>query len=343
MKDKHALSTASQLLLRSRDLFSQGHWLLVNPLDAQIFRELGGEVQGFHQYLDIYQQACQSGNGKLHKFAAGYPAGSQFDGIVIYMPKAKEQAQMLIANLVHCLKPGGQLLLVGDNKGGVKSAPKLLAPYATQCNKLDSARHCALFGAIVETQGKPFRLDEWQKKIQISVADLQYQVVSLPGVFSQDALDPATRLLLEQVQKVPTGRLLDFGCGAGVIGCFLGLKNPVAKVLMSDVSALALHCAQQSASINGIRAEVVASHGLRQLEGQFDAIYTNPPFHTGLNTDYQVVEDFIRQAPAMMTPGAPLYLVANSFLKYPPILEQSLGKVTTLADTPKFRVYRCQR
>lgn len=338
------LSAPSQLLIRNAERFAQGRWLLVNPEDAQVFRELGqGTLFGFHQYFDIYQQACQSTNEQQHHFGPDYPCEAKFDGIVIYMPKAKEQAQMLIANLAHCLLPGGQMLLVGDNKGGVKSAPKLLADYAEHCNKLDSARHCALFGAILDKPAKAFSLKQWLKKTELKIANHSLTISFLPGVFSQGSLDPATRLLLEQVTKVPGGQVLDFGCGAGVIGCYLGKLNSDTKVVMSDVSALALYCAKLSAEDNGIQAEVVASHGLNELKGPFSAVYTNPPFHTGLQTDYQVSEDFIRQVPAKMSPNARLYMVANSFLKYPPLLEKSFGKVQWLADTPKFRVYGCQR
>ena len=338
------LSAPSQVLIRNAEQFATGRWLLVNPLDAQVFRELGNkQLFGYHQYFDIYQQSCQISQAEHHYFGAEYPCEQKFDGIVIYMPKAKEQAQMLIANLVHCLLPGGQLLLVGDNKGGVKAAPKLMAAYAEYCNKLDSARHCALYGAIPDKPAKAFTLSQWLKKTSLSVANQQLTISFLPGVFSQGELDPATRLLLEQIDHVPTGQVLDFGCGAGVIGCYLGKLNPQAKVLMSDVSALALYCAELSAKDNGINAQVVASHGLASIQGPFAAVYTNPPFHTGLQTDYQVSEDFIRRIPAMMSAKAPLYLVANSFLKYPPLLEQSLGKVEWLADTPKFRVYRCTK
>lgn len=36
------------------------------------------------------------------------------------------------------------------------------------------------------------------------------------------------------------GELLDFGCGAGVIGSVLAKRNPDLKVNMVDISALAL-------------------------------------------------------------------------------------------------------
>ncbi|MEI8649926.1 methyltransferase [Paraglaciecola sp. Hal342] len=91
------------------------------------------------------------------------------------------------------------------------------------------------------------------------------------------------------------GVFLDFACGAGIIGCFAGLKNAQAQVVMSDVSALAIYCSQKSAELNGVKAQVIPSNGLRALTGKFAQVFTNPPFHTGIKTDYSVTESFMQQ------------------------------------------------
>ncbi|GGD62071.1 class I SAM-dependent methyltransferase [Lacimicrobium alkaliphilum] len=332
------LSPVSQLLVRNRQRFT-GRWLLVNPQDAQVFQELDGDICGFHQYFDIYTQACEQGQADKHHFGVSYPLKQAFDGIVIMMPKAKEQAQMLIANLVHCLVPDGQMLLAGDNKGGVKSAPKLFAPYSEHCVKLDSARHCALYGMQPDKPLPEFAVDNWLKEVTLNVGKHQYPIAFLPGVFSSGSLDPATRMLLENLHPVPKGRVLDFGCGAGVIGCYLGLENPQAEVVMADVSALALYCAEKSATNNGIKATVIPSHGLNAIDGSFAAAYTNPPFHTGLNTDYDVTLGFIRQLSKFLQPGAVLQLVANGFIPYLPILQENFKAVKVAAESSKFRLY----
>ncbi|WP_088329503.1 class I SAM-dependent methyltransferase [Lacimicrobium sp. SS2-24] len=332
------LSPVSQLLMRNQARF-RGRWLLVNPQDAQVFSQLEADVSGFHQYFDIYQQSAAVSGADKHHFGVSYPLEARFDGIVIMMPKAKEQAQMLIANLVHCLVPGGQLLLAGDNKGGVKSAPKLFSPYAEHCVKLDSARHCALYGMQPDKVPAPFCVEDWFKQRNIEVGQRCYPVSFLPGVFSSGSLDPATRMLLENLHPVPDGRVLDFGCGAGVIGCYVALENPHAEVVMTDVSALALCCAQRTAESNGIDVHIIPSDGLSEISGKFAAAYTNPPFHTGLHTDYEVTLGFIRQLSGYLQPGATLQLVANSFIPYQPVLQQVFKSVKVLAQSTKFRLY----
>ena len=63
---------------------------------------------------------------------------------------------------------------------------------------------------------------------------------------------------------------------------------------MSDINALSLFCAEKSAAANGVKANILASNGLQNVEGKFNAVFTNPPFHTGVKTDYSVTEKFIQ-------------------------------------------------
>ena len=177
------LTAASQVLLRSEELLEQGKWLLVNPTDGQVFSELANpDVHGFHQFFDIYEQsvAVTKGQGRdsQHQFAAAYEADASFDGAVLYLPKAKAHGQMLLANIAPCLKPGATLLVVGENKGGIKSAAKLLTPYSDNVNKIDSARHCAMFAAVIDKPVAPFDITKWQDVSEYQVSDITFKAVS---------------------------------------------------------------------------------------------------------------------------------------------------------------------
>ncbi|MDU0353481.1 methyltransferase [Paraglaciecola aquimarina] len=338
------LSPASQVLVRNEEHFATGKWLFVNPTDGHIAATLRqADISVFHQYFDMYQQSKKQGNEQQHTFTAAYPTDKKFDGAVIYVPKSKEQLKMLIANVAACLHPNGSLLLVGENKGGIKSAVKLLDAVCSQTNKIDSARHCALFGGQVDKSIRAFDIAKWQTLVELSVAGLDYKVCSLPGVFNHGSLDLGTKLLLENLPNIQSGRLLDFGCGAGVIGCYLALKSPASDVVMSDVSALAVYCSEQSAKLNNLEVRVVASNGLAEINGKFSAVYTNPPFHTGIQTDYSVTESFIGQLNRYISNTGSLVLVANKFLRYSELLEKQFNAVSLIEQTSKFSLYQCGR
>ena len=334
------LSNPSQLLVRNAHLFEQGQWLLANAEDAQVFSELDGDIDGFHQNLQVYSQLKTQDN---HEFAVALASEKRYDGIVLYMPKAKEHAAMLLANLACHLKPGGCLMLVGENNSGVKSAPKLLADYGHKAVKLDAARHCSLFNMVLSAEVKPFNLDQWAREFELNIAEHNLRIYSLPGIFSHKSLDDGTKLLLENLKPIPTAPVLDFACGAGIIGVFLAKKNPAIQLTMSDVSAIAVHCAGRTAEINGVKADVLASDGLKDITRKFAAIYTNPPFHTGTHTDYSITEQFLRDANAHLGVNGSLTLVANAFLDYPPIMEKHLAAPLVMAHTTRFKLYHCQK
>lgn len=341
------LSATSQVLVRNQDYFAKGRWLIVNAPEPDVFGSLGdGDFYGFHQYYSVYKLCAQGMSPEKHKFVADYNTDLEFDGAIVYMPKAKDQARMLIANMAACIKNHGQIFLVGENKSGIKSAKKLFDMISDNVNKLDSARHCALYCATVERDANnaqetsQFELQKWVSWYSFEHASETIAIASIPGVFSSNELDAGTKLMLDNLPKNMHGNVLDFACGAGVIACAVAKQYPESILTLTDVSALALYCATLTLERNNVAGEIIASDGLSNVEGKYDFILTNPPFHTGIQTDYNVTETFIQEAKKHLKPNGKLTLVANRFLPYPDLIKQSLGKVKTIAQTTKFNLYQ---
>ena len=78
--------------------------------------------------------------------------------------------------------------------------------------------------------------------------------MALPGVFSADGLDLGSQMLLASLPPMQ-GKLLDFGCGAGVIGSILAKRNPALTVNMVDINALALESSRRTLAVNGLQGE----------------------------------------------------------------------------------------
>ncbi len=110
---------------------------------------------------------------------------------------------------------------------------------------------------------------------------------------------------------------------------------------MVDASALALEAAQRTAQAAGLPTDsVYASDVFSDARYRYDLIVSNPPFHSGIETDYRVVEQFLREAVARLLPGGTLCLVANRFLPYAKPLNSVFAKVDVLADDGRFLVYQ---
>jgi 16S rRNA (guanine1207-N2)-methyltransferase len=58
-------------------------------------------------------------------------------------------------------------------------------------------------------------------------------------------IDLGTKLLLTNLPNHMTGNVLDFGCGAGVISCFIGKKFNTTRLSLLDVNALAITSAEK--------------------------------------------------------------------------------------------------
>jgi 16S rRNA (guanine1207-N2)-methyltransferase len=328
-------SLQSQLLQRNLNWFNAGHWLFVNPADNQIFSSIEcDKITAFYQFYDQFLDAPD--NIEKH-FSATVQTDHHFDGAVIYIPKSKQHLRMLLSDIAPLIKEGCPIMLVGENKGGIKSANKLLQDVTDHDYKVDSAKHCTLLSGQRKADIKPFALTDWISQFEVQIDSTKLTVNTLPGVFSQDGLDPATELLLNQIPHFSKQKWLDFACGCGVIGCLLAKRGN--QISLSDTSALALLSTQMTAEANELKVSIIPSNGLAQVQDKFDGVITNPPFHTGIQTDYSVTENFIAQVSKHLSNRGRLYLVANSFLKYVPLLSQSFKHCDTLVKNAKFAVY----
>ena len=97
------------------------------------------------------------------------------------------------------------------------------------------------------------------------------RVFAFPGVFGGDRLDNGTRLLLANLPKVVSGqRVVDVGCGSGVIGLTVKQREPGAEVILIDESYLAIASARLTFHENGLRSSglIVGDGAGRTRAGQ---------------------------------------------------------------------------
>ena len=160
------------------------------------------------------------------------------------------------------------------------------------------------------------------------------------GVFSRGELDNGTRILLDALPEVLTGRILDLGCGWGPVGICVGLENPDTKIVFLDVNERALALTKKNADTYHINAEFIQSDGFANVEGSFDCIITNPPIRTGKQVIYQMFAD----AQQHLIDGGELYIVirkqqgAESAKKY---LQTLFPDVAVIDKSGGYWIIRC--
>lgn len=125
------------------------------------------------------------------------------------------------------------------------------------------------------------------------------------GVFSRGEMDAGTRILLSALPVPMRGRILDLGCGWGAVGVCLSKAYPECYVVSSDVNTRALALCRDNYHKNGCAGEVIESDGFERIDGDFDAIVTNPPIRAGK----QVIYRLFSEAASRLRPGGALYIV----------------------------------
>ena len=86
----------------------------------------------------------------------------------------------------------------------------------------------------------------------------------------------------EALREAPAaGRVVDLGCGSGILAITLALERKAVSVLATDVSPAALALARENAKLHEVlpRVRFVADDWLRGIAGgQFDLAVSNPPY-----------------------------------------------------------------
>jgi 16S rRNA (guanine1207-N2)-methyltransferase len=332
------MERSSQLVLRSEARLRPGPILLINPPRDTLFRQLQSDERPVGVSTQDYgDYSWLSTSGACVSFDALPEPDKSCRTVILNLPREKKRLAMMLHAISAWMPEAARLWLVGENKAGIKSAPRYLEQNFRNVARLDSARHCGLFEASAALNERHFVLDAYATAWPVDFAAQRIEVVSLPGIFAHGRLDKGSRLLLDLLEKLrPEGKILDFACGSGVIGCALLAAGARVELTLLDVSALALEASGRTLSLNGMKAALLPSDGLSELEGRYDWIISNPPFHRGVSNDLEIAEKFFAEAGTFLTENGRIVIVCNRHLPYASWLQNHFDRVERLDENSDF-------
>lgn len=128
-------------------------------------------------------------------------------------------------------------------------------------------------------------------------------------MFSPACVDKGTLAMLSFVTFAPGAKVLDLGCGYGVVGIYAAKLVGAENVIMSDNDSVCIEYARRNAAINGVeRANIILSDGFRNIDDTgFTHILSNPPYHA----DFSVPKHFIQKGFNRLALGGKMYMVTR--------------------------------
>lgn len=153
---------------------------------------------------------------------------------------------------------------------------------------------------------------EQRRRVSMRFWETDWEFTTAAGVFSADGLDLGTAVLLrESIPPAKATRLLDLGCGYGVLAIALATACPQAQVDAVDVNARALELCAVNAAAHGV-AERVRPMLPEQADpgARYDEIWSNPPIRIGKDALHRLLLDWLPR----LSPGGVARLVVGKNL-----------------------------
>ena len=147
------------------------------------------------------------------------------------------------------------------------------------------------------------------KLLQVEILGQQVSLETRPGLFSPEHVDRGTLAMLSHVKIASGMRIMDLGCGCGVVGIVAAKIAGEENVFMSDADPMAVETARRNAERNGVNGvHICVSDGFQSVDASgFDLILSNPPYQT----DFSVAKGFIEKGFNRLKIGGKLYMVTK--------------------------------
>jgi 16S rRNA (guanine1207-N2)-methyltransferase len=186
---------------------------------------------------------------------------------------------------------------------------------------------------------------ERSEVVSVTLRGQQFDLELRDGVFARGGLDEGSALLCESLEIAADERMLDLGCGGGLVGMLAARLAPEGHATLVDSNTAAVALASDNIVRNRLgNAEALVSDVTAAVaERRFTLVATNPPFHQGRVHTTDTALRFITEAFGLLAPGGAFYLVCNRFLPYERTMRETFGSVREVGGNTRYRVLVAKR
>ncbi len=305
-------------------------------------------MEEFHSEVFTGLEALTLPVVRWSRFARGgfsatpWPPDGPFGSVLLRLPRSKEALAMALHAGAGVLERGGTVLVYGAKDEGIASATGPMEEVLSEVDTLGVGGRCRVLQGrkMKELEGLRRTLGDWKQRGIPAWEGLPGPWISYPGVFAHGRLDPGTRRLLEVLPGLhPGDRVLDYGCGSGVVGAVALHREPGIELHLLDIDAIALEAARENVP-GGI---TTLGDGLSEVgPASFHHLLSNPPFHRGKDEDPEMLRVFVREAGRVLRPGGGLTFVTQRRIPLDDVLGSSFKDVNLLARDSTFVVWQAR-
>ena len=137
-----------------------------------------------------------------------------------------------------------------------------------------------------------------KKRIKYTIQNKKFEFITDNGVFSKSKVDFGTDLMLNEFLKKNRGlevekiKILDIGCGYGVVSVILKSVYPEISITVSDVNERALELSEENLKKYGINDyHIIKSDAFEKITEKFDVILSNPPIRAGKDIIFKIYSE----------------------------------------------------
>ncbi len=271
------------------------------------------------------------------------PAGSVNHALIniAFQPNSVRLVELL-GETQRLTEPGARVYLAGARDRGADTAIKRLGEVFGRA-QLAAYRKGYRVGVAVRSEAAmPPAAAPQLELMEVELRGSHYTLEAHSGVFARGGLDPAAALLATAIEVSSGDKVLDLGCGSGIVGMVAARLAPQGHVWLVDTNTEAVALTQRNVERNAIpNATVLVSDSTAAVADQrFDVVVCNPPFHEGRSAARSLGLRLINDAMHVLPPGGRCFVVANRFLPYETAMRERLHDVREVAGDTRYKVLR---
>ncbi|WP_372881102.1 methyltransferase [Psychromonas sp.] len=290
--------------------------------------------------LNMQRNRCSEENVLLQDSLQPFPENTKI--VLIKIPKTLSYLEYLLQQLQSVLT--SETIVIGAGKVNQihNSTLDLFEKYIGTTKTSLAKKKSRLIFSLPEAK------EQVEKEIALTweIEKRGWKIHNHANVFSRNHLDIGGRFLMDNLPEGDFSKIVDLGCGNGIIGMAAAVAYPQAQITFIDESYMAI----DSARINMLKnlpeeqtenARFVVNNGLVGFKPRtYDLILCNPPFHQQHAITDQIAWSMFNDAHFCLVDHGELIIVGNRHLDYQDKLKRIFGNCELVSENKKFVILR---